>query len=99
MSEKLLSHFHDTADDLIFWTFRYFLGRMTIAACGFAEDLARAWPDLEQRTQNAIKRELEQEFARDDRSRTTGLKRHPLGQNCNRMAWSRVRGAYTGATQ
>ena len=102
--KELLGCFTDTPSDLVFWSFRYFLGRMTIHACCFAESLAKAWPHLDERVQNLIIRELEEEFKRDDEARlrrteSTVAKQYistlPLGMDCDRAAWQKVRDAYT----
>lgn len=102
---KLLSCFSsDTPSDLVFWSFRYFLGRMTIATCCFAESLAKGWEHLNPRIQELIKNELEREFARDDEARkgrdskgdkAVYLRYLPLGHDCDREAWQKVRDAYT----
>lgn len=99
---KLLSYFNDTPSDLIFWSFRYFLGRMTIATCCFAIDLATGWEHLDHRIQELIKHELEKEFERDDAARKDILENEksiykhcrPLGHDCDRAAWQKVRDAY-----
>ena len=99
---ELLSCFTDTPSALVFWSFRYFLGRMTIATCCFAIDLAKGWEHLDPRIQELIKHELEKEFERDDAARKDILeneksiyKHHlPLGHNCDRAAWQKVRDAY-----
>lgn len=80
---NILKYFHDTPDDLVFWSFRYFLGRKTIHACSFAEDLAKALPYMDNRVVNMIRRELDEAFARGD-----------VGMACDRAAWERVRQAY-----
>ena len=93
----------DTPSDLVFWSFRYFLGRMTIATVCFAEDLAKAWPYLTPNVQGLIKRELEEEFERDDEARLRKtestvanqyFRSFPLGHDCDRAAWQKVRDAY-----
>ena len=94
----IIDSFRDTPDDLVFWSFRYFMGRMTIHACCFAEDLARAWPHLDERVASLIRKELEQEFDLDDKARADGETRSmslPLGMDCDRAAWECVRRAYT----
>lgn len=100
---KLLSCFSsDTPSDLVFWSFRYFIGRMTIATCCFAESLAKGWEHLEPRVQEIIKRELEREFERDDEARKDRVENPestfkyslPLGHDCDREAWQKVRNAY-----
>ena len=93
----LLKCFGDNVSELVFWAFRYFLGRRTIATCAFADSLAAAWPHIEPRTQDAIKRELDDAFRRDDDYRANNsASRHnyPLGMNCDRDAWEGVRLAY-----
>lgn len=93
--QQLLKCFHDTPSMLIFWNFRYFLGRMTVATWMFAKDLAKAWPHLETNVQGLIKHELEEEFKRDDEARAEKRDWLPLGHDCDRDAWQKVRNAYT----
>jgi len=101
--EKLLSCFSDTPSELVFWSFRYFLGRMTIATCCFADGLAKAWPHLTPNVQELIKKELEREFERDDVARKDRVENPesiyknflPLGHDCDREAWQKVRNTYT----
>jgi len=95
---KLLAAFHDTPDQLIHCAFRYYLGRMTIAACCFAKNLAEAWPHLDENVAAMIQRELEEEFVRDNRERAAPKKkryfnRFHLGHDCDRAAWELVREA------
>lgn len=81
--------------ELVFWSFRYFLGRMTIATCCFARELAESWSYLDPRIQDLIKKELEQAFADDDDARgDVSNKYYPLGHDCDREAWETVRKAY-----
>lgn len=81
--------------ELVFWSFRYFLGRMTIHACCFARDLARAWPHLDERIKKLIQSELDDEFERDDKARAAAEKYLPLGHDIDRESWETVRAAYT----
>lgn len=101
--KRLLNNFTDTPSDLVFWSFRYFLGRMTIATTSFASNLAKAWPFLDEHVQQLIKRELEYEFELDDRARADKAEKReqsiyksrlPLGMDCDREAWQKVRDAY-----
>ena len=93
--KELLACFnHDAPSDLVFWSFRYFLGRMSIHACCFADQLAACWPHLDPRAQALIKRELEEEFRRDDEARAEKKDWKPLGHDCDREAWQRVRDVY-----
>ena len=99
----LLKCFGDNVSELVFWAFRYFLGRRTIATCAFADSLAAAWPHIEPRTQDAIKRELDDAFRRDDdlraNSKTESRYAFPLGADCDREAWEGVRRAYNTEMQ
>lgn len=72
---------------------RYYLGRMTIAACSFAQfELYPAWPHLSKNTQSVIKRDVEEMFRIDDESRKDPLEKwHPLGMDMDRAAWSVLR--------
>lgn len=83
--------------DWVIVAFRYFVGRMTISACAFASDLARAWDSLPAGTQRVIQRELEDKFQRDNEARAHGEKTYsyPLGMDMDRQAWELVRKAYT----
>lgn len=83
-------------EDLIFWSFRYFLGRQTISTVDFAERLARAFPRLETHVKHLIKAELEDAFIRDDEDRQLGKTWKHLGMDCDREAWEKVRKAYGG---
>lgn len=100
-AKALLASFRsDSLDDLVFWSFRYFLGRRTIHACCFAEDLARAWPYLDKRVATLIRSELEAAFAMDDDMRRESKDGHALtwfylGMDCDREAWEQVRRVYT----
>ena len=111
--KKIVAYFPEAgASELVFWSFRYFLGRMSIAVSSFAESLAAAWPHIDPRFQSLIKKELEEEFRRDDeaRVRREELKQKvkngeakedaiyqiylPLGHDCDRESWQKVRNAY-----
>jgi len=84
-------------EDLVLSTFRYFLGRCTIATCCFAQhELPKAWPELPSAVQAYIETELEQAFVRDDASRAKDPQghAHPLGWDCDRQAWEHVRQSY-----
>jgi len=80
--------------ELVFWAFRYFLGRMTIETRVFADRLANSYWKLDEKQRNIIKQELDRGFELDDASRKRGDKFHPLGMDCDRDAWEGVRTAY-----
>lgn len=95
---EIVSCFHDGIDDLVFWSFRYFLGRQTIATCQFAEELSKAFPLLNKRVKNLIRRELDRSFQEDDKARKNNEKFLPLGLDCDRQQWQKVREAYLADT-
>ena len=93
----LMLCFQDAPDDLVFWSFRYFLGRQTMATCCFAESLARAWPYLADGWRALIRKELDEAFRKDDEMRADpkcSRFYYPLGMDCDRAAWVRVRWVY-----
>ena len=65
--KHLLENIGETPSDLVFWSFRYFLGRRSIHASAFAQRLAFVWPFLDDRVRDLIKRDIEEEFSRFDR--------------------------------
>lgn len=71
--------------------FRYCLGRRTYIVGDCAEWLIRTWPLLEENAQNVIKRDLEEEFKRDNDARENNEDYKPLGDDCDRAEWERVR--------
>ena len=95
-TRAMLDCFTDGPSGLVFWSFRYFLGRRTIHACAFARELAAAWHHLPEREQASIRRELDQAFADDDRMRADVVEQTwwPLGHQCNRDSWAMVRAVY-----
>jgi hypothetical protein len=96
--DKLLKCFDDSPSDLVFWSFRYFLGRTSIHTVCFARDLAKAWLHLDPRVQELIKRELDDEFKIDDEFRHEDHEFNPLGRDCDRAAWQLVKDAYSKQT-
>ena len=114
-TKQTQDYFHGGASELAFWSFRYFLGRMTITTCDFAERLARAWPTLNDKDRELIRRELDKAFAEDDEARADRDEKlaaakteeerlnarmcyMPLGHDCDREAWEKVRRAYQNDT-
>lgn len=87
---------------IIVGAFRYYLGRMTISVSSFTNWLVQRWHNLDEGTQFIIAREIEEAFKADDDQRlrvketggnlsSIGL---PLGWDCDRAAWARVRTMY-----
>lgn len=81
--EQIMKNIGETPSDLVFWSFRYFLGRRTIHATVFAENLAKTYPYLNNATQQMIKKEIE-------RAKELG----ELGDACDQEAWQKVRNMY-----
>jgi hypothetical protein len=73
-------------------SFRYYCGRMSYAVSNFCDLLLQEWPNIPKATQDLIRRDLDEEIARDNRSREKGLGIYPLGQDMDRAEWLRVRG-------
>lgn len=71
--------------------FRYYCGRMTYAVSDFCRTLIHQWPNIPAHAQSIIKRDLLEEFARDDEARLAGSAYKPLGHDCDRREWENVR--------
>ena len=82
---------------MVIAAFRYCLGRMTYIVKDCCDWLIEQWPEFSQRTKELIQKELEKEFARDDVARERDEKYSPylycfpLGHDCDREQWERVR--------
>ena len=76
---------------IIVAAFRYCLGRRTYVVGEYARLLVKIWSLLSGNTKNLIHLELEEEFKRDDKARADGLDYKPLGWDCDRAEWERVR--------
>lgn len=89
-------------EELTLWlaATRYYMGRRTYAVHDFCDMLVATWPHLNQRTKDLIRRDVEEEFARDALWRSNGgMPEHvtlPLGQDCDRLNWERVRQLWVG---
>jgi hypothetical protein len=76
--------------------FRYIVGRQTYVVQAFADWLISIWPMLGENTRSVIQRDLEQEFASDDNARQREANYKPLGHDCDRKDWARVRALWKG---
>ena len=83
--------------DLVFWSFRYMLGRQSYAVSDFAERLALSWDTLDKRIQRLIQKELNEAFEKDDEDRALKMDYKTLGGDCDREAWLKVKRAYEKA--
>ena len=70
---------------------RYCLGRMTYITSDCSEWLVAQWPNIQQSARAVIQRDIDDAFARDDEAREAGDNYKPLGWDCDRVAWQRVR--------
>jgi hypothetical protein len=86
---------------MIIGAVRYAMGRMTYVVRETCEWLTDNWARLPESVTSVIERDLEDEFRRDDRARkylsgdpTLGQHVYPLGWDCDRLEWERVRSVY-----
>lgn len=70
---------------------RYCLGRRTYIVGDCCDWLIDIWPSLSVKTKEIIQRDTEEEFIRDDNARANGDNYKPLGDDCDRADWERVR--------
>lgn len=83
-----------TNDLMVMAAFRYCLGRMTYIVSDCCDWLIAQWPVIKQSAKDIIKKELEEVFKEDDALRAnpqSGYSYKPLGHNCDREQWERVR--------
>lgn len=76
---------------MVIAAFRYCLGRRTYIVGDCADWLIKTWPLLSDKTKSIIRRDLEEQFTIDDDARAQGRDYKPLGADCDRAEWSRVR--------
>ena len=82
-----------TEDEVTLWVgaFRYYCGRRTYAVGNFCDLLIAEWRGLSDRARWIIQRDLEGEFKRDEECRGKTGDYKPLGDDCDREQWERVR--------
>jgi len=78
-------------DLMVIAAFRYCCGRSTYVVGVCADWLVNIWPMLSENTRAVIQRELEADFASDDQARAAKENYKPLGWDCDRKEWERVR--------
>ena len=74
---------------------RYCLGRMSYIVSDCADWLIKTWPLLDKSTKTIIKRDIDEEFKRDDEARADGRPYKPLGMDCDRQQWEKVRALWS----
>lgn len=92
--ESMASHDHL----MVIAAMRYCLGRATYIVGDSVDWIINIWPMLSDKTQNIIKRDIEEAFARDDAYRAEDNGLRALGHDCERAEWARVRALWS-ATQ
>jgi len=70
---------------------RYSLGRMTYITNVCADWLITEWHNLPEEARQSIQRDVESAFREDDEARKRGDHFRPLGWDCDRYAWAKVR--------
>lgn len=70
---------------------RYCLGRMTYITSDCSDWLTQQWPNITPNARNVIQRDIEEAFERDDAAREAGDTYKPLGWDCDRASWEKVR--------
>lgn len=85
-------------DLMVISAFRYCLGRQTYVVQACANWLIDIWPLLSENNRAVIQRDLEREFELDDAARAAGDNYKPLGWDCDRKDWERVRALWRAPT-
>lgn len=67
-----------------------FLQSVRYAFGDTVDTVIKFWPQLSQRVQDLIKRDLLEAIADDDRSRSEDREHHPLGMDMDRQSWDRL---------
>lgn len=87
------------ADLMIVAAFRYCCGRSTYISGVCAEWIVDKWNSFPERQKDLIRRELNEEFSRDDEDRASGATHKALGWDCDRLEWEKVRALWAGEQQ
>ena len=77
---------------------RYCLGRMTYIVGDCERWIFANWEHFPEYVKTLIQREVEKEINRDDEARAEGREHKPLGHDCDRAAWIRVRSLWKDKT-
>ena len=70
---------------------RYCLGRRSYIVGDCVDWLIEVWPELDPKTRNTIRRDIEKAFSDDDEARELCTQHFPLGMDMDRAEWTRVR--------
>lgn len=82
--------------DMVISTTRYYCGRCTGMVSTWCDWLIEWWPQLPEHVRTAIRNSVEDAFRRDDFARDTinlgrSFGSYPLGHDCDRASWEKVR--------
>lgn len=77
--------------------FRYCLGQHTYIVGDCADWLIAHWQQFSEHTRQHMREELEAVFSRDDLQRQVRREPFPLGSDCDRRDWERVRALWRSA--
>ena len=93
MNEKKQSSAFGFNDLMVIAAFRYCCGRKSYIVGVCADWLIEQWPNISGNAKAVIQRDLEEDFKRDDDARAVEARGHslPLGNDCDRRDWERVR--------
>jgi len=86
-------------DDLIMSATSYYLGRRTAMVSEHCEAMIKSWPKLSQEVRDYVRRIVESAFERNDHCRQLpdfGFAL-PLGNDCDRESWLRVRALWSNS--
>lgn len=70
---------------------RYYLGRKTYAVGIFVDLLIREWNFIGSKTRDLIQGDVERQFELDDLARERKENYFPLGDDCDRQEWEKLR--------
>jgi hypothetical protein len=70
---------------------RYCLGRMTYITSDCADWMIEQWANIKPSAQKVIQQDIYDAFRADDTARQQGGQYKPLGWDCDRKEWERVR--------
>lgn len=81
---------------MIHQSFRYVIGRRTYAVSQWVDWACANWDAIPPSERDVIVRELEEAFGRDDKLRGRGDWEYalPLGDDCDREQWEKLRDRY-----
>lgn len=86
-------------NDLVMSATAYYLGRMTHLVDSHCDAVVKAWTDLPTHVRDYIQRIVDEAFSRHEIVKTLGKDLGPLGNNCDRESWEKVRACWSKKTE